>query len=116
MNWVRKKPLPAIEAILYEDQPCNTLPDLWHALHNSYNSAEDRPVNTCFLNEVSQANIIDWPSFSKQEFRDAIAKCLSSSSPGPNHISWRHLKHLMSNNTCLEKLINIADTCFNLGY
>ena len=116
MNWVRRKSLPAIEAISYEDCPCNTLPNLWRALHNSYNSAEDRPINTCFLNEIPQANLINWPTFSKQEFRDAIAKCSSSSSPGPDHISWRHLKHLVSNNTCLEKLLNIANACFNLGY
>jgi len=45
-----------------------------------------------------------------------IAKCSSSFSPGPDHISWKHLKHLMSSNTCLEKLLHIANTCFNLGY
>jgi len=28
MNWVKKKSFPAIEAILYENRPCNTLPDL----------------------------------------------------------------------------------------
>jgi len=94
----------------------NTLLDLWHALYNSYNLAEDRPINTCFLNEVPQENIINWPTFSKQEFRDAIAKCSLSSSSGPNHISWGHLKHIVSNDTCLKKLLNIADACFNLGY
>jgi len=87
MNWVQKKPMPAIETILYENYPCNTLLDLWHALHNSYNSAENKPVNICFLNEIPQTNTIDWPTFSKQEFRDAIAKCLLSSSPGPDYIS-----------------------------
>ena len=114
INWVRKKPLPAIETILYENQLCNTLPDLWHALHNSYNSAENKPVNICFLNEISQANTIDWPTFSKQEFRDTIAKCSSSSSPGLDYISWRHLKTIFFNNCCVEKLIDIADACINL--
>jgi len=30
MSWVRKKSLPAIESISYENCPCNTLPDLWN--------------------------------------------------------------------------------------
>ena len=87
MNWIRKKFLPAIEAISYENRPCNTLPDLQHTLHNFYNSAEDRSINTYFLNKIPQASTIDWPTFSKQEFREAIAKCLLSSSPGSNYIS-----------------------------
>ena len=55
-------------------------------------------------------------AFSKQEFRDAIAKCSSLSSPGPDHISWKHLKFLFSNNLCLERIRNIADTCIKLEY
>ena len=75
MSWVRKKSLPAIESISYKNHLCNTLLDLWNALHNSYNSAENRPVNTRFFNELLQVNVIEWPPFSNQEFRDVIAKC-----------------------------------------
>ena len=116
MNQVWKKLLPAIETILYENHSCNTLSDLWLTLHNSYNSAKNRPINTRFLNKIPQANTIDWFTFSKQEFRDAIAKCSSSSSPGPDHISQRHLKSLFSNDCCLEKLINITDAYINLEH
>jgi len=103
MNWVQKKSMLAIETISYENHPCNILTDLWHALHNSYNSAENRPVNVCFLNEIPQVDTIKWSIFSKQEFRNAIAKYSSLSSPGLDHISWRHLKPLLSNDLCLEK-------------
>ena len=116
MNWIKKKSLPAIKPISYENHPCNTLPDLWQTLHNSYNSAENRPINNCFLNEIPQANTIKWPSFSKQELRDTIAKCSLSLFPGPDHISWRHLKPLVSDNNCLVKILNIANVCFNLEY
>jgi len=118
MNWVKKKNLPTIESILYEGQPCNTLPDLWHALHSSYNSnsAENRPINASFLNETPQADQILWHLFSKQEFRDAIAKCLSLSTPSPDHISWRHLKALITNDRCLLKIVQIANACINLEF
>ena len=116
MNWVKKKNLPTIESILYEGQLCNTLPDLWHALHSSYNLAEKRSINTSFLNETPQANQILWSLFSKQEFRDTIAKCLSSSTPGLDYISWRHLKALITNDRCLLKIVQIANACINLEF
>jgi len=116
MSWVRKKSLPAIESISYKNRPCNTLPDLWNALHKSYNSAENRPVNTRLLNKLPQADNVEWPLFSSQEFRDAIAKCSSSSTPGPDHVSWRHLKAVISHYTCLEKLVHIANACITLEY
>jgi len=116
MNWVQKKLMLAIESISYENRPCNTFPDLWHALHNFYNSAENRPVNTRFLNKILQVGLIDWPNFSKQAFKDAIAKCSLSSAPGPDHISWKHLKTLFSNDLCLEKIVNVANACINLEY
>ena len=108
--------MSAIESILYENCPYNTLSDLWHTLHNSYNSVENRPIDTRFLNEISQVSPIKWSIFSKQEFRDAIAKCSSSSVSSPNHISWRHLKTLFSSNICLEKIVNVANTCINLEF
>jgi len=116
MNWIRKKNLPAIEAIYYKGQPCNNLPSLWNALHSSYNSAENRPINTRFLEGINQCNNIDWPPFTGQEFIDAIAKCSNSSAPGPDHVIWRHLKPLTSDKVCLSKIINIANTCITVGF
>ena len=116
MNWVKKKSLPAIETIYHKGQPCNNLSTLWNALHNSYNSAENRPIDTRFLDGISQCNDIEWPPFTDQEFVDAIAKCSNTSSPGPDHVTWRHIKHLTSDKTCLSKIVNIANTCISIGY
>jgi len=116
MNWVKKKNLLTIESILYEGQSYNTLLDLWHVLHSSYNSAENRPINTSFLNKTPQADQILWPPFSKQEFKDTIAKCSSLSTPGPDHISWRHLKSLMTNDRYLQKIVQIANACIDLEF
>jgi len=116
MNWVKKKNLLTIESILYKGQSCNTLPDLWHTLYSSYNSAENRPINASFLNKTPQADQILWPPFLKQEFKDAIAKCSPSLTPSPDHISWRHLKLLITNDRCLLKIVQIANTCIDLEF
>jgi len=38
MNWVKKRKLPAIEAIQFNSQLYIKLSDLWSALHKSFNS------------------------------------------------------------------------------
>ena len=57
-----------------------------------------------------------WISFSKEEFISFISKCNNSLTPGPNKLSWRHLKYIIKDNICLKKIINIADVCFDLGH
>ena len=41
INWVKKKKLPVIKAIQYNGCPCIKLENLWEALYNSFNSAQN---------------------------------------------------------------------------
>ena len=52
MSWVKQRKLPAVEAIWYQGLPCNSLSDLWHALHLFYNAAANRPVQLSILDDV----------------------------------------------------------------
>jgi len=45
-----------------------------------------------------------------------ISKCSDSSASGPDKLSWCHLKFIVQNDECLTNIINIADSCINLGY
>ena len=45
-----------------------------------------------------------------------ISKCSDSSAPGPDKLSWHHLKLILKNKECLTNIINITDSCINLGY
>jgi len=116
MNWVKKRKLPAIEAIKYNDQPCLTPESLWNALHNTFNTALHRQVDVAVLNELDQKPSQNWSSFSRFEFLSAINSCADSSSPGPDRLTWRHWKNIIKNDACLSNVINIADVCINLGH
>ena len=113
MNWVRKKSLPTIKSISYENQPYNTLLELWHALHLLYNSAKNKSINTTFLSKLPQVDLIEQLSFSKQEFRDALAKCSASSAPGPDHITQRYCKGTLQSS--LGNLIQVSIIQLALG-
>ena len=116
MKWVKKRRLPATEAIKFNGSPCLSLDSLWNALHNSFNNALYHQVDINILNEIECKPCQSWSPFSSYEFKTAILKCTDSSAPGPNKMSWRHWKLIFTNDDYLSKIINIADACINLGH
>ena len=116
MNWTKKRRLPATEVIKFNGSSCLLLDSLWNALHNSFNNALHRQVDANILNEIECKPCQPWNTFSSHEFKSAILKCSDSSAPGPDKMSWRHWKLILSNDDCLSKIINIADACINLGH
>ena len=116
MNWVKKRKLPATKAIKYNGSPCLSSDSLWNAFHNSFNTALNHQVNVDILNEIEFKPRQIWNSFSKFEFSSAIQKCVDTSASGPDRMSWCHWKIIIKNDKCLSKIINIANTCINLGF
>ena len=78
--------------------------------------AQDYQIDFEVLNKISNKCSSEWVLFSKEEFIRSIAKYNNLSTPGPNKLSWRYLKCIVKNNSCLKRIINIADMCFELGH
>ena len=116
MNWVKKRKLPATEAITHNNCPCLTPDCLWNALHNTFNTALYCRINLSILGEIAHKPHQTWNSFSKYEFKLAISKCIDTSAPGPDKMTWRHWKLIIKDDVCLFKIINIADACINLSH
>ena len=116
MNWIKRKKLLAIEAITHDGQPCLTLDSLWNVLHNIFNTALNRQVDLNVINEIENKPSQNWSLFSKNEFRLAISKCSDSLVPGPDKLTWRYLKFIIKDDSCLTNIVNIADACINLGH
>ena len=116
MSWVNKHKLSAIKAIKYNNQLCLTLNSLWNALYSTFNTILNRHINIRVLDEVENKPKLFWNPFSKEEFKCAINNCNSSSTPGLDKLLWNHLKTILKQDECLSNIINIANTCINLGY
>ena len=116
MNWVNKHKLPTTEAIKYEGNPCITTKCLWKALHTTFNSALYHQIDEEVLNEIRSKPTLIWVPFSKEEFQQALIKCNNSSAPGPDKLTWCHLKTILKQDTCLIHIINIVDASINLGH
>jgi len=59
---------------------------------------------------------LSWPPFLKAELINAIYKCNNSSTPSLDKLLWNHLKAIMKDDGCTNKLIDIANICINLGH
>ena len=116
MNWVNKKKLPAIETIKHNGSSCLELNDFWQALHSSFNSAQFRSIDETILNECKSFTPMTWLKFSKEDFTHAITNCNDSSAPGPDKVTWGHLKHILKDKSCLRNIISITNACFDLGH
>ena len=116
MNWINRRKLLATEAIKFNGQPCITPDSLWGALHNMFNHAINRQVDVDVLNKIKSKTTSLWEPFSIHKFRSVISKCNNSSAPGPDKITWYHLKFVLKQEECLFNIINIANTCINLDH
>ena len=48
--------------------------------------------------------------------QEALKACSNVSAPGPDHITWRYLKHILSNNTCAVGILSLANACLSLHH
>ena len=105
-----------MEAIKYNNHLCLLLDSLWTTLHSFFNTAHHRQVDISILDEIGNKQVMAWTPFSREKFRIAISSCNNSSTPGPDKLSWSHLKSVLKHNECLLYIIKIANACINLGY
>ena len=116
MSWVKQRKLPAVEAIRYQGLLCNSLSDLWHALHSSYNAAANRSVQLSILDDVPCLAPRPWVLFSMLEMSEALKACSNVSAPGPDHITWRYLKSILANDICASDILFLANSCITLRH
>ena len=116
MNWVNKCKLLAIEAVKYNSQPCLEINNYWYALHLSFNTAQDCYIDEDILNKIDAFATSSWYPFSEEEFTSTIDKCNNSSTPGPNKLEWRHLKHIIKDKLYLKNIVNITNACLEIEH
>ena len=85
-------------------------------LHNTFNLAQDYQINISLLNKIPNKDILSWPSFSKAELINIINKYNNSLTSGLNKLSWSYFKAIVKDKECINKLIDIANACIDLGH
>ena len=85
-------------------------------LYQSYNTTANCLVDLSVLNEVPSQATRSWVPFSLLEMQDVLKACSNVSAPGPDHITWRHLKLILADNTCAVDILSLANACLLLHH
>jgi hypothetical protein len=110
MEWVKQHKLPACKVIQYQGQPCHTLESLWDALHGTYNAAFGWQVDLTTLDDLDPLPKRDWVGFLSHKMFDMLSVCSSHSAPGPDHVTWTHLKSILPD-SIVSKTTRTVHTC-----
>ena len=116
MNYVKKCKLPTIKALQYNRQPCTELKDLWQALYQTFNLAQNCQVNIYLLDKIPLKLLLEQPNFSKEKFRNAIKECSNLSTLELEHVFQRYLKVIIDNNKYLSNIVNISNMYIDLSH
>ncbi|CAA7267575.1 unnamed protein product [Cyclocybe aegerita] len=116
MEWVKQRKLPPCEAIRNGNWPCHDIDDLWDALHGTYNSASGCEYDASVLDELPDKLVREWADFLEHELLSALKGCSNSSVPGPDHVTWVHLKELLKDKHVLALFIMLANACLQVGH
>jgi len=68
------------------------------------------------LDEISNKETTTWAPFLKKKLFSTIENCNNLLISGLDKLFWRHLKKIVKDEECTNKLINIANTYINLGH
>jgi hypothetical protein len=117
MDWVSPRKTPPIEAISYQSVPCTSMDQLWNTLHSTFNSALDRPIDLSVLGDKWEfPSIRAWILYSAAEMLDALMGTSNRSAPGPDHITWHHLKCIVCNGYMSRLFLWLANTCLQSSH
>ncbi|KAI0365324.1 hypothetical protein BV20DRAFT_919954, partial [Pilatotrama ljubarskyi] len=86
--WVGPRSLPMYRSLIHNGQPLRTLPDLWHALDETFHAAAARPVDLSIVTAIPRREERDCPPISRAEILDALRHVSTTSTPGWDHLHW----------------------------
>ena len=93
MSWTKPRKQDAVEAILHKGSPCLTTEDTWNAFQDTFNAAHSRDAYPGRLGPaLNPKPKREWAPFFGKEITEALTGCSGQSAPGPDHLTWSHIK------------------------
>ncbi|KAF8663973.1 hypothetical protein AX14_006800 [Amanita brunnescens Koide BX004] len=93
VRWTKPRPPPKYSTILREGQPIPDVESLFDTMHSHFStSPAAEHISWEAINGIPQLAVRSFPPVSQKEIWDALRPTTNSSAPGPDHVTWRHLK------------------------
>ncbi|KAF8701567.1 hypothetical protein AX14_000387 [Amanita brunnescens Koide BX004] len=115
VRWTKPRPPPKYSTILNNGQPIPSMPDLFATMHAHFSSALDSSIDDAFINSLPQEPTRDWAAISIAEIRDMLQLTSNCSAPGPDNVSWHHLKAIFDIEHVDRSICRLFNNICNTG-
>ncbi|KAF8660768.1 hypothetical protein AX14_007331 [Amanita brunnescens Koide BX004] len=93
VRWTKPRPPPKYSTILRNGHPIEDVDTLFETMHSHFSTSPAAEyISQDVLNEIPQLETRSFPPISQKEIWDALRPTKNSSAPGPDHVTWRHVK------------------------
>ena len=103
---------PAYSTIKKDRKLIDSTDKLFNVMHSQFSSTGQAPnaINWDFIKSIPNQPTRDFPPISIHKLWSTLGKTSNTSAPGLDHLTWRHLKVLLSTPTCDKALVKLFNT------
>ena len=97
VRWTKPCPPPKYSTITRDGCPIEDVETLFDTMHAHFStSPAAEQISWEVIDSIPQLPTRSFPAISQKEIWDALRPTTNSSAPGPDHVTWRHLKLALS--------------------
>ena len=96
VSWTKARHPPAYSIVKDGNAPVSSVNHLWDVFDKQFNLSQTSPVDWDFINSIPAWDERAFPPISIYEIRTTLQTTINTSAPGTDHITWRHLKMVLS--------------------
>ena len=115
VQWTRPQPPPKFSTITNNRAPIPDISTLFDVMHRHFSNAHSRNVLETFLDDIPQLEARSWPPISHKEILDMIIKTSNASTPGPDNVSWHHIKQIVDIDGVLDSICALFNNICSSG-
>ncbi|KAF8673505.1 hypothetical protein AX14_005365 [Amanita brunnescens Koide BX004] len=97
VRWTKLRPPPKYSTIRRDGQAIEDVATLFDVMHSHFStSPAENDISWEAINAIPEHEVRSFPPISQKEIWDALRPTSNSSAPGPDHVTWRHIKLALS--------------------
>ena len=116
IRWTKPRPPPKYSVITANGRPIPDMPTLFDTMHTHFSSTGSRPSpSVSFIDALPQEPTREWLPISQQEILDMLKLTSNASAPGPDEITWHHIKQIISMEGVLDAICFLFNNICDAG-
>ncbi|KAF8628968.1 hypothetical protein AX17_005880 [Amanita inopinata Kibby_2008] len=116
VQWTcARRPPPLASIKNCQNSPVQSLEELWDTLHTQYCETSRMDIDDSIVQDLPSKQEHPLFAISKTEIQDALSLCSNVSAPGPDRLTWYHLKHLANDASFLHSIAALYNDILDMG-